>query len=318
MSVVAMLGTLVLSGVLALAGLVKLVRPEPAARALAAAGRVGFASRPGPSGMPATLFGRSAALRALGALELCIGLGVLAAERTLLAVAAVLLWVFAAWLWRELARGRSGEPCPCFGARSAIGVRSGSATLALALLATGLLGAGAGADGGGLPRLSALEWLALACGLLACAGLALAWVAFLLAREVADLRAQLARGGPRGALEILEEGPPLGCESPLIERFAGEQEIALAVFLSPGCAVCRELEPALTIFGAQSATELVVFDEVREQLAWHSAAIPGSPYAVALDRQGMTLAKGTFNTLEQLASIPATARSRRREVLARV
>lgn len=308
-----MLGTLAVGGVLAAAGLTKLVRPGPAARALAAVGQAGSAGRP-------ARLGRPAALRALGALELCVGLGVLAFGRPLLAAAAVLLWVFAAWLWLGVARGRSGEPCPCFGARSAIGVRSGSGTLALALLATGLLGTGAdaGADAGALSRLPATGWLALACGLLACGGLALAWVAFLLAREVAGLRGQLAQGAPRGALEILDEGPPLGEASPLIERFAGEEEIALAVFLSPGCAVCGQLEPDLALFGVQSATELVVFDEMREQLAWHAAAIPGSPYAVALDRRGVALAKGTFNTLEQLASIPATARSRQREALVRV
>jgi hypothetical protein len=240
---------------------------------------------------------------------------VIAFGRPLLIAAAVLVWGFSAWLWLGVARGRSGDPCPCFGARTAIGVRSGSGTLALALLAAGLLGVDA--DTSGLARLSPFDWLALACGLLACAALALAWIAFLLAREVADLRGQLAPGRPRGALEILEEGPPLGQESPLIERFvAGEEEIALAVFLSPGCAVCREIEPALALFAVQAATELVVFDEVREQLAWHSASIPGSPYAVAMDRQGVALAKGTFNTLEQLASIPATARLRRQERLA--
>lgn len=321
MSVVAMLGTLAVGGTLIVAGLVKLLRSGPAAQALGAAGRTGFAGSQ-------RLLSRPAVLRALGSLELCIGLGVLLLGWPVLCAAAVLLWVFAAWLWLGVSRGHSGEPCACFGARSAIGVRSGSATLALALLATVLLATGAGTgasagadvgglDVGGLSRLSALGWLALACGLLACVGLALGGTAYLLAREVADLRAQLAQGVPRGALEILDEGPPLGQMSPLIERFAGEEEIALAVFLSPGCAVCGELEPDLVLFGVQSATELVVFDEVREQLAWHSASIPGSPYAVAFDREGVALAKGTFNTLEQLASIPATARLRLREGLAR-
>jgi hypothetical protein len=309
MSVLTMLGTLMVGGVLAGAGMVKLVRPRPAAQALATAGRTGFSRSPGRSR-------GSAALRALGAFELCIGLGVLAFKGPLLVVAASLLWGFSAWLWLEVARGRNGDPCPCFGARSAIGIRSGSGTLALALLATGLLSADA--DVGGLSRLSAVAWLALACGLFACAALALGWIAFLLAREVANLRAQLAQGVPRGALEILDEGPRLGQVSPLIERFASEEEIALAVFLSPGCAVCRELEPAFALFAVQSATELVVFDEAREQLAWHSASVPGSPYAVALDRQGVALAKGTFNTLEQLASIPATARLRVKEGLAHV
>ncbi len=307
-----MLGTLVVGGVLAGAGLMKLVRPQPA-RAPALDGWMGHSGRPALSRRPA-------ALRLLGALELCIGLGVLALGRAPLIFATIMLWGFAAWLWLALARGRGGEPCHCFGARSAIGVRSAGRTLVLALLATGLLDGGADAGASGFSSLSASNWLAIACALLACGVLALGWIALMLAREVADLRGAHTPGAPRGALEILEEGPPLGCESPLIERFAlgEEEELALAVFLSPGCAVCCELEPSLAVFAVRTGTALVVFDEVREQLAWHSAAIPGSPYAVALDRGGVVLAKGTFNTLEQLASIPATAWMRREEGLARV
>ena len=37
------------------------------------------------------------------------------------------------------------------------------------------------------------------------------------------------------------------------------------------------------------------------------SAVPGSPFAVAMDRDGVVLAKGTFNTAEQLRSVPATA-----------
>jgi Methylamine utilisation protein MauE len=300
MSVVAMLGTLVVGGVLAGTGVMKLVRP--------------------------------AALRLLGALELCIGLGVLALGRAPLLLAAVMLWGFAAWLGLALARGRGGEPCNCFSARSKIGAGATARTLTLALLATGLLWGRADVGASGFSALSAVQWLALVCALLACGTVALGWIAMVLAREVAQLRGGSplgphaaggvsgGQGAPRGALEILEEGPPLGSESPLIERFAlvDEEELALAVFLSQGCAVCRELEPLLAVFAVRTGTALVIFDEVREQLAWHSAAVPGSPYAVALDRAGVVLAKGTFNTLEQLASIPATARMRREEGLARV
>jgi hypothetical protein len=328
MSVVAMLGTFAVGGVLAGAGIVKLVRPRAAAHASASPGSMEHSHRGGLSGL-SRLSGRPAVWRLLGALELCVGLGVLALGRVPLLFAAGLLWVFAAWLLLALARGRGGEPCHCFGARSAIGVGAAARTLALALIATGLLGAGEDAGASGFSAPSTVDWLALACALLACGVLALGWIAFVLAREVADLRggrpsggpqASSGSGAPRGALEILEEGPHLGSESPLIERFAlgDEDELALAVFLSQGCAVCRELEPLLAVFAVRTGTALVVFDEVREQLAWHSAAIPGSPYAVALDGGGVVLAKGTFNTLEQLASIPATARMRREEGLARV
>jgi hypothetical protein len=40
--------------------------------------------------------------------------------------------------------------------------------------------------------------------------------------------------------------------------------------------------------------------------------VPGSPYAIALTLDGLTLAKGTFNSLAQLESVIATARARER------
>jgi len=43
--------------------------------------------------------------------------------------------------------------------------------------------------------------------------------------------------------------------------------------------------------------------------------VPGSPYAVALGRDGTVLAKGTFNSLAQLESVVATAMRRRQEAL---
>ncbi len=43
---------------------------------------------------------------------------------------------------------------------------------------------------------------------------------------------------------------------------------------------------------------------------WRGLGIPGSPFAVALDREGAVLAKGTFNNLAQLESVVATAERR--------
>jgi hypothetical protein len=43
--------------------------------------------------------------------------------------------------------------------------------------------------------------------------------------------------------------------------------------------------------------------------------VPGAPFAVALDRDGTVLAKGTFNSLGQLESVMATAERRRREAV---
>jgi hypothetical protein len=54
-----------------------------------------------------------------------------------------------------------------------------------------------------------------------------------------------------------------------------------------------------------------IFDEVADADVWRELAIPGSPFAVALDGAGVVLAKGTFNNLAQLESVLATAERRR-------
>ena len=130
-----------------------------------------------------------------------------------------------------------------------------------------------------------------------------------LAREVGMLRLSL---DPRGALEIAHEGPEIGARSALAEHFelhAGR--IALAVFSSEGCQMCRALAPAVASFGRDPRVELREFDEVRDADAWTAADIPGSPFAVALDADGTVLAKGTFNTAGQLESVLGAAERRR-------
>ena len=46
---------------------------------------------------------------------------------------------------------------------------------------------------------------------------------------------------------------------------------------------------------------------------WSELEIPGSPFAVALDREGTVLAKGTFNNLVQLESVLGAAERRAAE-----
>ena len=55
------------------------------------------------------------------------------------------------------------------------------------------------------------------------------------------------------------------------------------------------------------------FEEAAEAAVWAELEIPGSPFAIALDREGTVLAKGTFNNLAQLESVLATAERRRAE-----
>jgi methylamine utilization protein MauE len=214
--------------------------------------------------------------------------------------AAALLAFFAVALAAAIRRGRAGAPCACFGARSRV---SRSAVARNVVLAGAFAGLPWLPDG----RLTTDGWLAL--GLAASlAGLAaLAVLTLALAREVGLLRLQLA---PQAALEVPDEGPPVGERSALIERFAGDAPLALAVFTSAGCALCRTLAPSIAAFSRSPHVEVATFDEMDDAAAWDEAAAPGSPFAVALDAEGIVRAKGTFNNLAQLEGILAAAERR--------
>lgn len=209
-----------------------------------------------------------------------------------------------------LLRGRAGQPCGCFG--------SGSRLAWSVPLRTAAIGLAAGAV--------ALGWLSdappgyehwLTVGLAVClaAVLALGLAVASLARELAVMRLD-QRG--RGALEIAEEGPPLGA----IQSWAAELPwrrsalFGLAIFTSEGCPLCRQSEPAVRHVADDPLVAVGIFDEVADAGVWAQAAVPGSPYAVAVDAGGVALSKGTFNGLAQLESVLATARTRSQEVLA--
>lgn len=246
---------------------------------------------------------RRVAWGSLVALELALAAGVAADFSAAAFAAAALMLLFAAALAVALARGRAGSPCACFGSRSEVSrfAVGRNLILAAAFAAVPLLPDGA---------LTTDQWLGLGLGaaLLACVGLAVAVLA--LAREVGVLRLAL---GPQSALEIPEEGPELGSHSSLIARFTAQPpaELAVAVFVSDGCHVCRSLEPQLDALAREPIVALERFDEVADSDVWTRADIPGSPYALALDLDGTVLAKGTFNNLAQLESVLATAERRR-------
>src|SRR5215211_707478 len=133
-------------------------------------------------------------------------------------------------------------------------------------------------------------------------------------------RASAGRRAPRGALEVDGEGPPVGEPSPLSAWFggaagdsrlvdAGGNGLRLALFTSPGCALCKRVAPAAEAF---DGADVRLFDEVADTEAWAAGRVPGAPFAVALDDAGVVLAKGTVNDARQLGSIVAAARARRR------
>ena len=241
---------------------------------------------------------------ALVAVEAGLAVGVGAGSRRAAWAAAGLFAAFTVAQATALMRGRAGAPCGCFGARGRISRASAgrAALLAAAFAVLPLLDR---------RPLSREEWLTLGLGaaLLGVAGLTVAVLA--LAREVGMLRMAVA---PQGALEIPSEGPEVGGHTALAERFAprlAQGTLALAVFTSEGCRVCRALDPAITAFARDPRIVLRRFDEHADADAWALADVPGSPFAVAIGPDGTVLAKGTFNTPAQLESVLAAAERRR-------
>ena len=234
-----------------------------------------------------------------GTIVLEAGLGVAVAAHAPAAAeaAAGLMGLFVLGLVSAIATGRAGKPCGCFGVRSRIGWP--------AVARAGVL-AGVFAALPFLPdaRPSTDAWLAigLVVALAAVAGLTVAVLA--LARELGELRMAVA---PQAALSLEHEGPELGSRLDLIERFERAAPLAIAVFTSPGCALCTALEPSLRLVASDPEVELELFDEEADAEAWRELAIPGSPYAVVLSADGDVLAKGTFNSLYQLESLLAHA-----------
>jgi hypothetical protein len=175
--------------------------------------------------------------------------------------AAVLLGAFALGQVAALLAGRGGAPCGCLGARGRLSWWSAARTAALTAAAALLA-----------PAASPWALLPAAAGI---------WL----------LRARR----PEGALDVAGEGPQIGSRLEL--PGAGAR---LAVFLSEGCSLCRDLRPALGRIERKDGVEVI------ELRAEDFAFVPGAPYAVMLGAAGQVLAKGSVNTPRQLRSlIPA-------------
>ena len=231
------------------------------------------------------------------AVEAGLGIAVALGVPGAAAGAAALLGVFAAALVIAIRRGRAGAPCGCFGGRSRIGYGAVARTALLAAAFAVLPF---------LPdtRPSTQTWLGIGLGVALAAVAALGVGLVALAREVGELRLAIA---PQAALSIAEEGPELGVHTGVIDRFERAAPLAVAVFTSPGCALCRALEPSLRLVASDPEVELELFDEESDAAAWDELAVPGSPYAVVLSADGEVLSKGTFNSLYQLESLLVAA-----------
>lgn len=156
-----------------------------------------------------------------------------------------------------------------------------------------------------------------------------------LARQLGTLHLRL---GPRGALEMDDEGPALGeapppgvaqtLEGPVLD-IGGPGLAQLLLFVSPGCMVCEQVTPsvrAVARMGELTPYVLTDLDIIEARSAYarkdlgapvasareltRSWDIPGTPYVVVLDDMGVVRAKGTVNNLEQMEGLVATAKRR--------
>jgi hypothetical protein len=245
---------------------------------------------------------RPIAWAALIAVELALAVGVALGSDAAAYAAAALMVLFAALTVGALLRGRAGTPCACFGPRSKVSWLGVARNLVLATAFALVPSADSLSIG-----TQGWMWIAIGLALVACAGLAVAVLA--LAREVGMLRLQV---GTQGALEIAGEGPEIGSPAPGLSARLSQNgaDFGLAVFTSEGCGICQTLAPAIENVAQDPRVAVGVFDEAAEADLWRSLEIPGSPFALALDREGTVLAKGTFNNLAQLESVLATAERR--------
>ena len=180
-------------------------------------------------------------------------------------------------------------------------------------------------------------WWAVSYVVLWALVLVLCAIVVALARQIGTLHLRL---GPRGALEIDEEGPPLGESPPPLDALAvngenitvgGPGEAQVLMFVSPGCHLCDQILPSVgAIDSGGEFRPLVVTDaDVFETMGGFDVkhigapvipsprlaqtyAIPGTPYLVVLDERGIVQAKGTANNLEQVEGLLDTARRRSR------
>lgn len=138
-------------------------------------------------------------------------------------------------------------------------------------------------------------------------------VVIALARQVGTLHLRL---GPRGALEIDDEGPMLGEPLPSLTAadadgdrvmLGGAGRPRLVLFASETCVVCREVSPGIPAAAAAGRLDPIVLHDAEAERA---LGVPGTPFVVVLDERGMVRAKGTVNNLEQVEGLVDTANRR--------
>jgi methylamine dehydrogenase accessory protein MauD len=163
------------------------------------------------------------------------------------------------------------------------------------------------------------------------------------ARQIGTLH---ARAGPRRALGMDDDGPPLGTAPEPREviditgapvTVGGPGPPQLLLFVSPGCGVCEQVLPALPAIARNGQVIPFVVtdvDNTEAELAFGRGTLSaplisapellqlydvrGTPYAVITDRLGIVRAKAPVTGLEQVEGLVDTARRRASEAATHV
>ncbi len=278
-----LIARLVVAVALLTAGVSKLAVRDPSALA--------------PYGVPRRW--RGAALAALTGAELATGVLLITGVPGAGFAAFALGLLFVAALAGVRARGIARIRCGCFGSKE----RRTDVLLGRALLFTALAAFGAFADVEvASPSRDAV--FAAALVVLALAVVALGALVLALYRQVGVLTMRL---GPGVALELAEEGPPVGEEAPELEGLGrvGEELVA---FFSPDCRLCRSIAPGVRAFEREGMPVRTVYEN-EEPAVFERWSVPGTPFVVHVV-DGFVAAKGTVNSLEQLDGLVALGAAR--------
>ena len=198
--------------------------------------------------------------------------------------------LFAVALLRLRLRGKRRTSCGCIGGR-----RSAN-TLLLTARAAALAGLGSvlatGVPAADLAPGDSWQPVAIVTlsGLVAALGLAV----LALYRQVGLLSLRL---GPRAALELEDEGPPIGQPAPLLPDLT-RRGSELVAFVSLDCRMCIEILPGLRAL-AREGVPVHWLREDKDGDAFERWGVPGTPFVVHLI-EGVVRAKGLVNTLEQI------------------
>lgn len=129
--------------------------------------------------------------------------------------------------------------------------------------------------------------------------LALAVVALL--RQIGVLHARLH---PLGA-HFGGEGPALGSDAPALDGVDySSASLTLVAFTSPSCEVCKVLAPSLhALERGYREIQLAEVDLDASRAVFDAFNVRSTPYAVAVDGNGVVRGRGVVNSLEQIEEL---------------